>query len=369
MKIGIDARFFGSASKGLGRYTEQLIRNLEMLNPQHDFVIFMRSQDWDVWIPSHPRFSKVKTDVDWYSLEEQTRLPSIIKAQGCDLVHYPHFNVPLRAPQPFISTVHDLILSHFPTVKATTLGPFLYWFKHQMYKRVIKHSLKNSLRVITVSQYTKADIEKTFHIPDGKIVVTYEGVDTRLLKVSTILQSHNIHGDYLLYVGNAYPHKNLERLVDAFAIIKKSYPKLLLVLVGKHDFFYTRLISYVRWRCIQGVVFPGFVPDAELGSLYAHSKGYIFPSLYEGFGLPPLEAMAHDVPVACSNSSCLPEVVGDAAVYFSPERIDDMIHAMERILSDDHLRQELIQKGRQQVIRYSWERMASETLRVYETSI
>ncbi|MFA5030000.1 MAG: glycosyltransferase family 1 protein [Patescibacteria group bacterium] len=369
MKIGIDARFFGSASKGLGRYTEQLIRNLEILDPQHDFVVFMRSQDWDVWTPKNPRFSKVKTDVNWYSIEEQTRLPSIIKAQGCDLVHYPHFNVPLRASRPFISTVHDLILSHFPTVKATTLGPLVYWFKHQMYKRVIQHALKNSLRVITVSQYTKADIEKTFHIPNGKIVVTYEGVDTRPLDVLMAQHSRNVHGDYLLYVGNAYPHKNLERLVDAFAIIQKSYPKLSLVLVGKHDFFYTRLMFYVKQRGIQRVVFPGFVPDAELGSFYAHSKGYVFPSLYEGFGLPPLEAMAHDVPVACSNSSCLPEVLGDAAVYFSPEHIDDMIHGMEKILSDSFLRQELIQKGRQQVTRYSWQRMALETLRIYELSL
>ena len=126
---------------------------------------------------------------------------------------------------------------------------------------------------------------------------------------------------------------------------------------------------YVKQRGIQRVVFPGFVPDAELGSFYAHSKGYVFPSLYEGFGLPPLEAMAHDVPVACSNSSCLPEVLGDAAVYFSPEHIDDMIHGMEKILSDSFLRQELIQKGRQQVTRYSWQRMALETLRIYELSL
>jgi len=316
-----------------------------------------------------PAFFKGESDVGWYSLEEQTRLPSIIRKQGCDLVHYPHFNVPLRVSEPFVSTVHDLILSHFPTVKATTLGPILYWFKHQMYKQVMKHALKKSARVITVSNFTKSDIQKTFHIPEQKIRVTYEGVDARLLQNHKFETSDNPHGDYLLYVGNAYPHKNLERLVDAFAIIKKTYPKLSLVLVGKHDFFYTRLMWYVRRRQIEDVLFPGFVPDLELGNLYANCKAYIFPSLYEGFGLPPLEAMAHGVPVVCSNSSCLPEIVGDAAVYFSPERIDDMIHAIEGVLCDDALRGKLIEKGRQRVLQFSWKKMASETLQIYESSI
>ena len=368
MRIGIDARFFGSASKGLGRYTEQLVRNLETINTDHEFYIFMRTQDWDSWTPENPRFQKVKADINWYSLEEQTKLPSVLRQASCDLIHYPHFNVPLFSSHPFVATVHDLILSHFPTVKATTLGPLLYWFKHQMYQKVMKHALQKSSRVLTVSNFTKADIEKTFHIPENKVVVTYEGVDSRILETASKGEI-NIPGEFILYVGNAYPHKNLERLIDAFGRIQRTRQDLYLVLVGKHDFFYKRLIVYVREQKITHVLFPGFVSDMGLGQLYAQAQAFVFPSLYEGFGLPPLEAMARRVPVVCSNSSCLPEIAGDAALYFSPEHLDDMIHAIERVLSDSELRQRLVINGLAQYKKYSWRDMAEKTLRIYETAV
>lgn len=368
MKIGIDARFFGSASKGLGRYTEQLVRNLETVESEHEFVIFMRKEDWNVWTPQNPRFSKQQANVSWYSLEEQTKLPGILRQASCDLLHFPHFNVPLLAPHSFVATVHDLILSHFPTVKATTLGPALYWFKNQMYKRVMHHTLHASERIIAVSEYTKSDIVNTFHIPADKISVTYEGVDARILSDAGS-PTMAWPDSFLLYVGNAYPHKNLERLIDAFSHLQKRYQRLHLILVGKHDFFYKRLIEYAKEKNVSRVLFPGFVPDSELGNLYARAKAYVFPSLYEGFGLPPLEAMARRVPVICSKSSCLPEVARDAALYFSPESRDDMIQAIEHVLDDPELRKALIKKGDAQCRRYSWQRMAEKTMRIYETVV
>ena len=232
----------------------------------------------------------------------------------------------------------------------------------------MKHALQKSSRVLTVSNFTKADIEKTFHIPENKVVVTYEGVDSRILETASKGEI-NIPGEFLLYVGNAYPHKNLERLIDAFGRIQRTRQDLYLVLVGKHDFFYKRLIVYVREQKITHVLFPGFVSDMGLGQLYAQAQAFVFPSLYEGFGLPPLEAMARRVPVVCSNSSCLPEIAGDAALYFSPEHLDDMIHAIERVLSDSELRQRLVINGLAQYKKYSWRDMAEKTLRIYETAV
>lgn len=372
MKIGIDARFLGSRSKGLGRYTEQLIRNIEACDPQDTYVIFLRKENWDEWNPVHKGFKKVLADFQWYSLEEQVRFPAVLKKEACDIYHFPHFNVPLLAPKPFVVTIHDLILSHFPTVKATTLGPALYWIKNLMYRLVMRHALRASAAVISVSQFTKQDLLKTYCIPNEKISVTYEGIHLPQLlppfpSSDSTYSYYRISKPYLLYVGNAYPHKNLEFLIDGFSEMRKSMPELSLVLVGAHDFFYKRIISYAEERGIKNIVFPGFVPDADLHALYEGASCYVFPSLYEGFGLPPLEAMTHSVPVVSSNASCMPEILGSAAAYFSPHDVRDMIQAITKVLSDVEYRNQIIKNAQKQIVKYSWKKMAQETMKLYES--
>jgi len=175
--------------------------------------------------------------------------------------------------------------------------------------------------------------------------------------------SHIDYPHYLLYVGNAYPHKNLERLILAFKKISKEKKNLKLVLVGELDYFYKRLQE--DFNKVKNVIFTDFVSDKELASLYQNATLYIFPSLYEGFGLPPLEAMAYNLPVISSNASCLPEILGQAAVYFNPENVDDIASKIRLVLDDKELQQNLILQGKKQMEKYSWDKMGKEILGVY----
>jgi len=212
---------------------------------------------------------------------------------------------------------------------------------------------------------------ENFDIDPKKIIVTYEGADTienPLLENSeTVLKKYGIMKPYILYVGNAYPHKNLDRLILAFKRVAKKHPGLSLVLAGKEDYFYKRLKKTVADNEVSNVVFPDHIEEDHLPTVYREAKLYVFPSLYEGFGLPPLEAMARNIPVASSNASCLPEILGPAAYFFDPRGISETSEAIEKVLTDNDLRRRLIEAGQQQVKKYNWQKMAKETLEIYES--
>lgn len=381
MRIGIDARFFGSIGKGLGRYTQKLIKNLEKISAQggpasdrdkNQYFIFLRRENWQEYQPENENFQKVLADIPWYGIREQLFLPRIFKKYNLDLVHFPHFNVPILYKGNFIVTIHDLILLRHPTRRASALSPLFYWFKKTAYSIVIWHAIKKSKKIIAVSRNTKDDIIRHFKTNADKVLVTYEAVDIEQKKPhrcigNEISKKYGIIKPYLLYVGNAYPHKNLERLVLVFREIRKKHPLLHLVLVGKYDYFYNRLRKFVADYRIKNIVFTGFVPDDELGIIYRDALIYVFPSLYEGFGLPPLEAMARNLPVASSNTSCLPEILGNAAYYFDPLALGEMSEAIEKVITDQDLRKKLIDAGQSLVKKFSWKKMAIETLKIYQS--
>ena len=387
MKIGIDARFFGSIGKGLGRYTQKLIENLEKVSAKgarlpdgqgpafgwdNQYYIFLRKENFHEYKPGKANFLKVMADIPWYGIREQLQLPKILKKYNLDLVHFPHFNVPIFWKGKFIVTIHDLILFHYPTRRASALSPFLYFFKKSVYKKVIKRAIQRSQKIIAVSKHTKRDIIEHFHIPEEKIVVTYEATDVSGISpkdtAGNILKKYGIIKPYILYVGNAYPHKNLERLVLVFRELAKKHSHLHLVLVGKEDYFYKRLKKFVKDNWVKQIIFADFVPDDDFGIIYREALLYVFPSLYEGFGLPPLEAMARNLPVASSSASCMPEVLEDAAYYFDPNALGEMAEAIEKVATDNELRKKLIAAGQKQVKKYSWEKMARETLEIYKKS-
>ncbi len=365
IRIGIDARFFGPKQKGLGRYVQKLVENLEQIDKKNQYVIFLRQENWHDYQPNNPNFKKVLADYQWYTLKEQILLPFKIKQQRIDLMHFPHFNAPIFYREPFVMTIHDLILKRFPTRRASTLGPIKYWLKNLGYQIVISSAIKRSQEIIAVSNYTKQDILKYFKVRPEKIKVVYEGAPRTFLKMTSLAQRRYFKerpwGPYLLYVGNAYPHKNLERLILAFEKLSKEKKDLRLVLVGELDYFYQRLKKISP----PGVIFTDFVTDKELVSLYQNASLYIFPSLCEGFGLPPLEAMTYQRPVVCSQASCLPEILGEAAIYFNPEDINDMIDKIKKVLYDKKIQKNLILKGKEQIRLYSWKKMAQQILDVY----
>lgn len=384
--IGIDARFYGPLGKGLGRYTQEIVDHIIGFDKDRQYVVFLCRENYEAFeIPAEAasRVKKVLADVRWYSLAEQWRFPWLIWKERISLMHFPHFNVPLLTPCRFVVTIHDLILTKFPTVRATTLKPVLYRFKNLAYRLVIWQALRRSCCILTVSNFTKQDIVAQFRVDPRKIIVAYEGVANlakgrdSLFSAATdtaaVLEREQLRPGYWLYVGNAYPHKNLEGLVRAFSVFIKTHPQARLVLVGKEDFFYLRVKQlaaalglYAKQPAKDPIVFTGYVPDAELEILFQQAFGYIFPSLYEGFGLPPLEAMAKGCPVLSSKESSLPEILGEAAAYFDPRSSSEMIALMEKLINEPAWRAELIRRGRERIKHFSWWECAQQTWKVYK---
>ncbi len=384
MRIGIDARFYGPIGKGLGRYTQEVVDNIIEINNEEKssdftYVVFLSKDNYDLLKnDKNNNVEKVMVNCHWYTLKEQILMPYYFYKANLDLLHIPHFNVPVLYFKKFVVTIHDLILTHFPTIKATTKSKLVYRFKNFAYKFIIRHALKNSSKIITVSKFTKDDIVKEFNIVPEKIIVTYEGVsflNNDRDKDYLINESGNlkeIPNNFIFYVGSAYPHKNLERLLDVFDKYGDHLNGLKLILVGRIDYFYQRLIDAAIEKGLykkndydnSKVIFLGHVSDMNLKSLYQRAKAFIFPSLYEGFGLPPLEAISNNCLVLCSDKASLPEVVGDGAIYFNPENIIDIYNAILKI-DDSELKKNVLEKGKEFIQKYSWKECSIKTRDVY----
>ena len=373
MKIGIDARFFGSIGKGLGRYTQKLIENLEKIDNTNQYFVFLKEENFDEYQPKNSNFQKVLANFRWYTFSEQVKFPKLLRKYNLDLVHFPHFNVPIFYFGKFVVTIHDLILIHFPTKRSSTLPPILYWLKFLAYKIVIKFAIIRAKKIIAVSNFTRDDLIKTYpKLDPKKIIVTYESAEDFCIltphnKYDEILKRYDIIKPYLLYVGNAYPHKNLERLVLSFKEIKKIKKELNLVLIGKKDYFYRRLKNFVlKEEGIDGVIFTDYIPDHELDAVFRNATAFVWPTLYEGFGLPPLEAMSKGVPVISSKQECMKEILSDSAYYFNGENVIDITNSILKVLNGNELKDDLIKKGYKRIAFYSWKKMAQKTLRLYK---
>jgi len=373
MKIGIDARFFGHIGKGLGRYVQKLIEGLEKIDQKNQYFIFLRKENFDDYQPQSDNFKKILADYKWYSFQEQFFFTFFLKKYQLDLMHFAHFNVPFLYSGKFIVTIHDLILIHFPTIKNSTLHPIFYKFKFWAYKKVIKSAIFKSQKVITVSNFTRQDILKNYpNIPFSKILVTYEACDDfcriSFEKDEDIFSKYGIMKPYLLYVGNVYPHKNLERLVLAFEKISQDKKNFQLVLVGKIDYFYLRLKKIIENKKISNIILSGYIPDKELDRIFLNASVYVSASLYEGFGLPLLEAISKGTPVVVSQNGCAEEILGNSARYFDGENIDDMAEKIKEVISNDGLREKMIKRGYLQMAKYSWKKMAQKTKKIYEST-
>jgi len=369
MNVGIDARMFGPSvgGGGLGRYVEQLVYGLQALDAENRYLLFLKKENEKLCQIRNDHFKTRLANIHWYSLQEQFSLPKIIDSANLDLVHFPHWNVPIALKTPFIVTIHDLILLDEPaSSKTTTRSPLIHLTKRIGYKVVLKRAIERSRHIIAVSEFTKESIIRHFpKISSDKITVVYEGI-TKLPPPASNFQLPT--SPFFLYVGNAYPHKNLEALLHAFSFFHKLHPEVKLVLAGRHDIFYKRLQKELDEIDIprETVAFVMNPSDAELSSLYSKATVYLFPSRIEGFGLPPLEAMQHGVPVISSNAGSLPEILGTAAEYFPPSDIEAMVEAMEKAINNTALRQKMIKNGHKQTRNYSWKRMAKEILDIYE---
>jgi glycosyltransferase involved in cell wall biosynthesis len=300
-----------------------------------------------------------------------------------DLVYFTQFNHPILYRKPYIITVHDL----------TTFGYFHYEnpVKVAMFRRVMKSAVNDSKKIVAVSNTTKDEILNNYSIDEKKIEVIYLGVDRNYLRISRMAAddryklgkkfaaNYELPGKYLLYTGMWKKHKNLLRLLEAFEKFRSRAEgenrELQLVLVGKIDRNQPEVVEEIEQinghlidvvSCADPVFVAGFVPEELLPSAYAGALAYVQPSLNEGFGLPPLEAMACGAPVIASNVSATPEILGDAAEYFEPESVEDIADKIDKIVNDPKLRINLQRRGLERVKLYTWEKNAEKTLKVIQ---
>lgn len=364
MKIGIDARFLDSSGRGLGRYVSQLIRELGLLDHTNQYIVFINKNAQTPDLP--PNFRILRTSIRWYGFAEQLSWPLLLLKYHLDIMHFTHFNVPLAYRRKFIVTIHDLILLTYPTTHASTHSRWYFSIKFALYRAILKHAINGASRIITISEFSKFDIEKHFSKARGKIVVTYEGATFRSLHIQT-KSGALVEKPYVLYVGTAYPHKNLEWTIDAFLKWQeKRHAAEKFILVGDHDSFFKQLVNQFKLE-EKTVQFIGSVTDEQLTELYQNAAAYIAPSLYEGFGLPAVEALQFGLPVLASTRTAQPEILGTAALYFEPTDTLDFAVKLTRILDDADLRAALINNSKEQIQRYNWRALAEQTKKLYES--
>ncbi len=361
MKIVIDAREYPTST---GRYVRKLIENLEKLKSEHEFVILLLPKDFDAYQPSAPNFSKLAAPFPEFTFSEQIGFLRFCRNLKADLIHFPIVQQPILYRRNKVTSILDLTALRY---KNPATPSVIYYAKRLAYKLLIKSAAKRSKHIITISDYVKNDLNRYMGTNKNKITTTYNSAD--LITEKAVSTNGIERHKFLLYVGRVHPHKNIKRLIDAFGLLQKDNPGLKLVLVGKKDALAEQNQKYAKQKGIKNVIVTGYVSEGRLRWLYENCAAYCFPSLSEGFGLPSLEAMKHGAPVASSNATCLPEVNGDGAHYFDPLDVTDMAEKINDILTNDKLRNELIKKGSEQVKKYSWEKMAKQTLEIYEKAL
>jgi glycosyltransferase involved in cell wall biosynthesis len=277
-------------------------------------------------------------------------------------VHFGKTEQPILYRGKTITTIHDLTTARF---RNPTKNFLIFTIKQLVYKAVIRAVAKKSAAIIVPSNFVKQDLANYTHANKDKIIVTYEAGERLGEKAEPIPELAG--KDFIMFNGRPQPHKNLRRLIEAFKTLQEKYPELLLAIIGKKDASYESYVELVgRLELKNFVIFTDYVPDGQLEWAMKHTKAYIYPSLSEGFGLPGLEAMLYGAPLVSSKATCLPEVYGNAAHYFDPTNVADMASKIDEVLSSPKLQKELVQRGKEQIKKYSWEKMARETLEIYK---
>jgi len=386
MKIGIDARWIFKVISGVGKYTASLIEYLARIDGNNEYILFFdRPALRDrlilkAGLKDKPNFRTKIVSYSLFSSANQFFMPRILNSERVDVFHSTNFMIPLFGFKgKMVVTVHDLIPLLFPhyTPKARKTRFFA------LYRLIMKLVARRADRIIAVSENSKNDLKRALNLFDEKVAVVYNGIDLKYSTGETSLPavqerdkslSREIRKRYLIspdaklifWVGRPEPYKNLGALVRAFSRVSEGV-NCCLVIAGEEDERYPETTGLVKELGLEKrVVFTGYLEEEALIDLYRTASLFVLPSLYEGFGLPVLEAFACGVPVITSNRASLPEVAGDAAILIDPEDIDALTRGMTDVLGSEHLRNEFIGKGLRRAKQFSWEKTARETLRVYE---
>lgn len=362
-RIVIDARNRRSST---GRYTDRLLENLQKLDAENEYIVLL--EPGDSWQPSAKNFKTKSVRFKQFSFNplDQILFSLALYRLRPSLVHFTMTQQPLFYFGKVITTTHDLtMLRH---TRPSRFPGWLHRIGLRFYKFLFWWAHKKSSSIIAPSQFVADDLAKLQPFTAKKTTVIYEAADPPIKDKATPLKG--VSKPFIFHVGAPYPHKNIHRLIEAFDVIKEKHTKLQLVLPGKmKDQFKKDFDSWVKEsENKDSIIAPGFISDAELKWLYENAEAYVLPSLSEGFGLPGLEAMAHDCPLISSDGTCLPEIYGEAAQYFHPRDIFDMANAVDKVISSKKRQSQLVKKGQKQLNKYSWQQMAKETLAVYNNA-
>lgn len=366
MRIGIDARLY--AQTGVGRYLRNLIEQLQLIDDRNEYIIYLRSQEYDLVSLQNKKWQKRKADIPWHTVTEQIKLPLILLADNLDVAHFPYFNVPIFYPKKYLLTIHDLIVDHFDTGRASTLPYPLYLVKRLGYKTSLTLGIKKASWITAISDTTKQEIIDHYGVLENKITVTYDALDLKFLEtVKTYKPKSYYKFSYILYVGNAYPHKNLERLIKALKIIRQKRD-IKLVLAGDDRYFYPRLAEFAKGlRLADDVIFFGNANDKQLVNLYSNALCLIFPSLMEGFGLPNFESLACGKLPVMSDILVFREIWNDLPDYFYPTDEKDMAAKILKVLDlPDAQYQKKLERLKKRLDDFNWRKTAEETLKIYK---
>jgi glycosyltransferase involved in cell wall biosynthesis len=366
---------------GIGTYIRGLLHALAAIDQSDDYILVALPEDVRTFASLPPNFkTTVYRKTDSYYMHH-VAFPLFLHRLAPDLVHIPLNQIPLFMMEPYVVTIHDMASLLFETRSGV----------HMDVRRfLLRRGLLRAKRIIAVSESTRRDVSEALGIPEGRISLAYNapnpeffrpvrstdaraaGPQREQLERARILERYQVHYPFLLYAGNIRPQKNIPRLVEAFAVAREQlsrhpvYGDLHLIIIGDEISRYPSVRrAVIQTRVERAVRFLGFVPFDTLRVFFESAAAFVFPSLYEGFGLPPLEAMASGTPVVTSNVSSLPEVVGDAAIMVNPENVFEIARGIQEVLLDEDLRRQLIAKGKAQAARFSWERTARQVLDVY----
>lgn len=366
MRIGIDARLYSQT--GVGRYLKNLIFELGLLDKQNEYFIYLRKEEFAAFIPPNTRWIKRLVDIKWHTIKEQILFPLILLRDRLDVVHFPYFNVAILYPGKYLLTIHDLIIDHFSTGRASTLPLFLYQIKRLGYKILTSVGIKRASFITAISKTTRDEIISHYHVDTSLVTVTHDALDNDFIRAAKNHKRKKYYDfAYLLFVGNAYPHKNLERLIEAFKLIRTK-KKIKLVLAGDDDYFYPRLKDHIKKiGLFHEVIFFGHADDDELVNLYTYAKCLVFPSLMEGFGLPNLEALYCNILPVVSDIPVFREIWKNKLVYFDPYNINSISDATIKVLDFTSCQyQKKIDEAKKEMKEFSWKKTACETLKLYE---
>lgn len=367
MRIGIDARLWNET--GVGRYIRSLFNYLAEYDKENEYVWFVGKKEFETLALPSKKWKKVETNIHWHTLAEQLLLPWVFYKQNLDLLHFPYFSFPILYPKKFVVTIHDLIFDHYKTGKASTLPKWFYIIKKIGYHIVLWTSVKRATRILTLSHDAKNEIVDHYHADPHKIIVTYESgklEDPRTEFSGKEFDQMRKLEPYILYVGNAHPHKNVEILIKAMQKLKQKR-NIQLVLVGSDQFFYPKLHAFIKQNKAESYVHViGTVPNDHIAGWYHFAKALVTASKMEGFGIPPLEAMSVGCPVIVSDIPVFHEVYGDAAVFFDHTNAAAIAETIEHTLSNKMLLKDMIEKGYKKANSYSWKKTVQETASVYK---